>query len=150
MSVVDASVAVKWVVLEELSALARALYGDTVAAHRLLVSPPHLASEVTNALFRRSLRTGPLAISAEEARDAVSHFLILRLEVVTLSTLYEEALDFASAHGLSSIYDSLYVVLAHYLGTVLWSADERLLSTTRVTAPWVRWIGDYTPHAGGP
>lgn len=150
MSVVDASVAVKWVVAEDLSALAQTLYDDTIALEHMLAVPPHLVSEVTNALYRRALRTGPLAISADEARTAVRCFLALRVQVVTRTSLYDEAFAFAHAHSLGTIYDSLYVVLAQHLGTVLWTADQRLLTATRVAAPWVRWIGDYTPNAASP
>ena len=48
--VVDASVAVKWVLDEEFTEQARNLLRDSV--RQPIVAPPHLTSEVTNALYQ--------------------------------------------------------------------------------------------------
>jgi predicted nucleic acid-binding protein len=60
--VVDASVAMKWLIEEELSQQAEALYEQSLRAGIAIVAPPHLTIEVANALYRR--RCGPRTASA--------------------------------------------------------------------------------------
>lgn len=50
----DASVAVKWVVEEERSDQATALYHAVLGAGRTIVAPPLLPIEVTNIRLRRT------------------------------------------------------------------------------------------------
>jgi predicted nucleic acid-binding protein len=142
---VDASVALKWVVTAEAFAdLAQALYRDCLAAGRRLVGPPHLTGEVTNALYQRVRTQNPdRQLTETEAREALSAFLALGVELLTTPDLYEQAFSFARAHTLPSVYDALYVVFAQTLGTELWTADQRLLAALDGAAPWVRFIGDY-------
>ncbi len=136
--VVDASVAVKWVIDEEHTDLARALLVD--GARRPIFGPPHLASEVTNALYQQ-FRRGH--ISAEEAEEALDRFLALGVQVASPPGLYRQAFAFARTHALRSSYDAEYVVLARMVGADLWTDDRVLLRAVGPSAPWVRWIGDY-------
>jgi predicted nucleic acid-binding protein len=140
--VVDASVAVKWVLAEELTEQARALLRES--ARRPILAPPHLSSEVTNALYQRVRTTDPKKhISELEAQEALSHFLRFRIEFSAPAALYQQALGFAQTHRLSHTYDSLYVILAQLVGTELWTGDKRLINAVGSVAPWVRFIGDY-------
>jgi predicted nucleic acid-binding protein len=140
--VVDASVAVKWVLDEEFTQQARHLLRDS--ARLPILAPAHLSSEVTNALYQRVRTTDPTKhISAEEAQEALTQFLRFRIELRAEPELYQQALRFTQTHRLSQIYDSLYIVLAQLTHTELWTADQRLLHTVTTSAPWVRWIGYY-------
>ena len=142
--VVDASVAVKWVVDEAFTPQAQLLLADHVRAHQQLAGPPHLRAEVTNILYRRRLRADPaMRITEAEADQALAHFLRLPLTLLSPDGLYTQAFEFARSHQLDSIYDSLYVVLAQLAGTELWTADQRLLNTLGSRASWVRFIADY-------
>jgi predicted nucleic acid-binding protein len=139
---VDASVALKWVLAEEFTEQARSLLRDN--ARRPIIAPPHLSSEVTNALYQRVRTTDPTKhISAAEAQKALRQFLRFRLELRAEPALYQQALLFAQTHRLSQIYDSLYVVLAQMVGTELWTGDKRLINVVGSVAPWVRFIGVY-------
>lgn len=140
--VVDASVAMKWLVTEELADVARQFLRDQAAGR--MFAPPFLPSEITNALYQR-LRRGN--ITSAEAEVALLQFLRLHITLLQPDGLYQNALAFARSNGLRATYDSLYIVLAQFLATELWTADERLLSDVRMTAPWVRWIGDYRSPA---
>jgi len=140
--VVDASVALKWLLAEELSDKAEALLADSLQAGTVIVGPPHLTGEVANALYRRIHRSQN-NITQDEAEAALAQFLAIPIQVVSSDDLYTQAFAFALAHGLSSLYDSLYVVLARQLGAELWTDDRRLLNTLAQTAPWVRSIADY-------
>lgn len=143
--VVDASVVVKWVVTTEVLAdRALALLDQTLQARRRILAPPHLASEVSNALYQRVRTTNPRQQLTEvEATQALVQFLAYPIELIGLSDLYERAFHFARLHRLPSMYDSLYVVLAQMVESEVWTADQRLLQAIGSAAPWVRWIGDY-------
>jgi len=137
--VVDASVALKWVVQEEHSTQSRRLLVDFADA--LLFAPSLLPAEVTNALHQRC-RQGRM--SDVEADTALKQFLDAGVRLLSPDALYPETLTLARALGLRATYDGLYVALARQLSTELWTADERLLSATSTLAPWVRWIGNYS------
>ena len=139
-TVVDASVALKWVLDEEFSDRAEALLNDCLVARRRIVGPPHLLAEVTNALYQRVRRN---TITTDEGESGVLQFLRFPIESLAPAGLYHHAYNFARAHGLSALYDSLYIVLAQLLEAELWTDDRRILRTLGSVAPWVRWIGDY-------
>jgi predicted nucleic acid-binding protein len=143
--VVDASVALKWVLFEEGTAQARALYQEALHAHRPLVVPPHFLSEVTSALYQRTRTREPARhLSEEEAHEALTRFFRFRVEPAAPANLYQRAFLFARDNHLASLYDSLYIVLAQMIEVKLWTADQRLFTTASPVAPWVRWIGDYS------
>lgn len=140
--VVDASVALKWVVPEEFSEQAVALLAHQ--AHQPLVGPPALLSEVTNTLYQRTRRRDEATrLTPREAEQALAQILAIGIQIVSPDDVYEQAFAFARAHGLPDVYDTLYVVLAEMLGTDFWTDDRKLLQAVRSAAPWVRWIKDY-------
>jgi predicted nucleic acid-binding protein len=71
MMCVDASVAAKWILDEEHSEQARALYNACILARQLIVAPPLLAIEVTNILRQRMRRE---ALSLADARSLIAQF----------------------------------------------------------------------------
>ncbi|MBI2886667.1 MAG: type II toxin-antitoxin system VapC family toxin [Chloroflexi bacterium] len=145
--VVDASVAVKWVLTtEELSDNAQALLEQNLRSHRPILAPAHLPSEVTSALYQCTRTREPRRhITEDEAQEALSRFLEYPIELITTPELYQRAFLFGRTHGLLNIYDILYVVAAQMANSELWTADRRLFDAIGPTAPWVRWIGDYPP-----
>ena len=141
---VDASVAVKWVVIEPLSAQARALVADSAAARRRLLAPPHFAGEVTNALHQRWRSGDPTKrLTDAETDAAIATFLQFRVEPRNPAGLYERALRLARDWHLASVYDALYVVLAEIEGVELWTADSRLIRELGDQAPWVKPLSSY-------
>ena len=138
--VLDASVAVKVVIEEEFTNRARALIENIRRDRRLLFGPPHLASEVTNAIHQKLARR---SITEAEADQALNQFLELPIHTFVTPQLYTRASLFARANGLNSTYDSLYVILAQMLDAELWTDDRQLLRDVEAVAPWVRWIRDY-------
>ncbi len=143
--VVDASVTVKRLLLENFTDQARALFNDALQHHRPLLAPPHFLSEVTNALYQRVMqrRQPQCHLTEAEADLAVQAFFNLPIRLSNPAVLYPQAFAFAKAHNLPSIYDALYVVLAQLLTTELWTGDERLYNAIHTAAPWVRFIRDY-------
>ncbi|MBI2908029.1 MAG: type II toxin-antitoxin system VapC family toxin [Chloroflexi bacterium] len=142
--VVDASVAVKWVLAEEFTDRAQSLLKASLEARQPILGPPHLLVEVANALYRRG-REGKQGsgITEAESKEALTQFLEYPVQLLSPRGLYQEAFEFARSHRLSSIYDSLYVVLARMEDVELWTDDRILLKAVEAWAPWVRWIGEY-------
>jgi predicted nucleic acid-binding protein len=140
--VVDATVAIKRVLSEEFTEQSRTLFSSSLRDRRPVLAPPHLKSEVTNALYQR-LRTTIEArrITEAEADSALAAFLCLPITLLAPEDL--RAFAFAKTHRLPSIYDSLYIVLAEITNTELWTADRRLLNSIGTAVTWVRFIGDY-------
>ena len=137
--VVDASLAVKWLVEE----------GDSDTADELLeswegqdtrVAAPHLMPfEVANALHRRVVQ-GELTV--ETAVDLIDSLFSSRLELHETPHLHGRALELASRLDQGAAYDSHYLALAERLGCDLWTADERFFRAARGGATAVRWIGE--------
>ena len=141
---VDASLAVKWVIAEPDSDRALNLWADSAAARRPVLSAPHFHGEVANAIYQRVRTTDPAKhLDLPDAEEALSRFLAYPVELATPPALVAEAFRFAHTHGLPSIYDALYVVLAQLLSVELWTADQRLLAAVGGSAPWVRPLSTY-------
>ena len=128
--VVDASVAVKWLVLEEMSDVAKELYG----AGDRLVAPRLIATEVANALARKTTQ-GMLA-----AREARTQFNALRQflpDLLDIDELIVPALENACALR-HPIYDLIYLEAARRLDAQLVTADRRFVAKLAGT--------DFTGH----
>lgn len=120
--VVDASVAVKWVIPEVLSDRADALRGR---ADRLL-APDLLLTEAANALWKKLLRR---EITAREATRALDLLMASGLDLRPSAPLLGRALVLARRLR-HPVYDCVYVALAQAEGATLVTADQRLLSRT--------------------
>lgn len=135
--VVDASVAVKVFVQEELSSEAEALlqrfYDEPPA--RFYV-PPHFFSECTNIFWKYIRRFG---YPRESAREDLSSLSALPFQVVDLSPLLP--LDLAVEFEITA-YDAGYAALARYLGVPLVTADQRLVRKLEKSDCELIWLGD--------
>jgi predicted nucleic acid-binding protein len=144
-------VAVKWVVREQHTEAARALLIDATAERRPIIAPPHMSGEVTNTIYQRWRSADPNRHLPEDFADsALTQFFAIEIETLNPPRLHGQAYTFAKTYRISSIYDSLYVVLAQQYGVDLWTADARLLRECRGVAEWVRFIGDYQMELTGP
>src|SRR6266545_2510596 len=121
-AVVDASVALKWVLAEDFSDKALALLTQAGGERRLLRAPPHFPGEIANAIYQRLRSRSPQRhldeAEADEAFETLFGILNLDVEIVSPPDLYDAAYRFAKANGLPSVYDAMYVTLAQNLGSV--------------------------------
>lgn len=138
--VVDAALAVKWLLPEELSGRAQALLAAAVRGGRAVVGPPLVGLEVANVIHVRARRD---EITTDEADAALALLPQLGLGVAAPPTLLLEAVAFARRHRLKHLYDAHHAVLARLLETELWTADRSLYKNLTPVAPWVRWVGDF-------
>ena len=132
--VVDASVAVKWLVPEVHSPAARALLREEA----VLLAPDLIRAEVGNVLWKR-WRRGDLGTAEVDA--ALEDFRRFPLEVHSSEPLLEGAWAIARESGLT-VYDSLYVALAVTQQARLVTADRRLFEVLRsgALAAACRWV----------
>ena len=118
--VVDASVAVKWVIPEALSDQAESLRGR--ADH--LLAPDLLLPEAANALWKKLTRR---EITAGEAAQALQLLMASGLDLRPSGPLLGRALALAQRLR-HPVYDCLYLVLAQAEDATLITADHRLLA----------------------
>ena len=116
--VVDASVAVKWLLPEVHAELA----GRLLEANHVLRAPDLPFPEVGNALWKRVRRREVLAA---EAAVAIQALAVAPLRVHATRPLLALALDVATRTG-RSVYDGLYVAVALVAQARLVTADRKL------------------------
>ena len=126
--ILDASVAVKWYVEEELREQALALRHNYYEGRLLLISQPLLLYEVANVL-----RYHP-ALSSEDVMTAINSLLSMQFDLISLGKSEVEASVRIAFDENLSMYDATYLALADITGTQIVTADEsfyKKLSTER-------------------
>ncbi len=140
--VVDASLAVKWVLTEEDSNIAKALLNKWTDEGKEVTAPALFAYEVTNIIYRQVVSK---KLSYDEASQGLTR--LLSIGVVLRFSLYKDisaqAMKFAHDFGLSASYDAHYLALAQSERGECWTADKRLWNSVKGKLKWVHWLGDY-------
>jgi len=116
--VVDASVAIKWFVPEELSGDAR----RWLTAEYELLAPDLLWAEVGNVLWKKHRRR---ELEARTAVRLLRDFGRIPLQLHGAGRWTGAALELALRHGIT-VYDGLYLALAAGHACRLVTADRRL------------------------
>jgi predicted nucleic acid-binding protein len=135
--IVDASVAVKWVVDEEFSDAARLLAGAK------LYAPDLLYIECANILWKKAVKRD---LTHSQAARALKELCTSPVTIVASGPLLERALAMAETL-LHPVYDCVYLALAADKKMPLVTADERLARVvaqrklTRVEVRLVKAIG---------
>ena len=136
--VVDASVALQWILQEQDTEAALALWDRWQETAEWVIAPPLFRPEVANALHQMVRREH---ISRFDARDLLD-VLMSAVATVEPSGLYNRALAMASELGLGSTYDAVYLALAESEECEVWTADRRLYRSVRERLRYVRLIGE--------
>lgn len=121
MPIVDASVALKWVIDEEGSEAASALSAES------LISPSLVLAECANALWAKALRR---EITAAEVLERLALLRAAPVLLVPLEELVEDATRLAVTLG-HPVYDCLYLALAVREKTRLVTADQQFARVVR-------------------
>ena len=143
--IVDARLAIKWVVKEVHSAEAVALLRSWEQRQVSRVVPSWFACEVANGLSKRVLRSGLLLGRAQTSLAGLLNEVVVRDFEPALST---RALELALRFKRPASYDAHYLALAEDLGCELWTADERLWNATHTahdTLAWIPWVEEAAP-----
>jgi predicted nucleic acid-binding protein len=137
--VVDSSVIAKWILPESDSLEARHLFGQALTrGERLLVLDLALI-EVANAIWKRHHQR---IITVEEAHETLGRFLRMPVHIRPATPLLTSALEIAAAHD-RSIYDALFVSLAHELRAPGVTADEPLWRAVHADFPNIVLLRDW-------
>ncbi len=140
--VVDASLAVMWATPEEHTEKALTMAAQWAETGVHLIAPCLLVAEVTNALYRRTLRGELNLATAQAALDIVLAFSI---ELHEEPGLPARAMALASELRQPTTYDCHYLALAEKYRCELWTGDRRFFHAVRRSVLSVRWIGE-GPH----
>jgi len=134
--VVDASVAVKWFVPEELSTEARQL----LATEYELLAPDLIWAELGNVLWKKHRRR---ELDERTATRLLRDFLRVPIKFHPAERWSQAALELAIRHGVT-VYDGLYLALAAGNGCRVVTADRRLHETCQRGAlgQVVSWVRD--------
>lgn len=124
--VVDASVAVKWIVPEEHEAAAEAVLGEDVER----IAPEFLLVETANVL-RTKLSRGQ--IDAQQARGGLGLVTAAISTFVADRELAGRAFEIAADMG-HSVYDCLYLACAERADAHVITADRRLAERAATTS----------------
>lgn len=135
MLVVDASVALKWVLKEPDSNALRDLWRSWVDAGEALIAPALFRAE-TLSVLRRNVYRGVL--TAEEAENACAVLENLSVEVREPDELSAAAWRLAIRLNQPTVYDCCYLALADIMGCELWTADARFAGAASLHLPHVR------------
>jgi predicted nucleic acid-binding protein len=139
--VVDANIAIKWVLVETDSEIAKALLAEWKKKKVVIYVPTLLTYEVTNILYRE-VRAGK--ITSQTAQDGIK---MIRRAVSPVysrnSDLNLRAMDLAKHFGLPATYDTHYLALAERKDCPFWTADARMWRVVKDQFDWVHWIGNY-------
>lgn len=119
--VIDASVALKWVLDEAESEAAVALRSEE------MIAPALWLAEAANALWRRA-RSGD--ITADEARLRFSELLNAPIASLAMEPYLDRAIELATGIG-HPVYDCVYLALALRHDTHVVTADRRFSSAAR-------------------
>ena len=139
--VIDASVAIKWVVKgEPFRDKARQLLYDARSKGIRLIGPPLLEYEVESVLQRR-LHCGRATVAAVDA--SLAAFYAVGVRIVTHPDMVRRAREIARRFNQERIYDSLYSALAELRGCEFWTADKAFYEAVKSGLPFVRYLSDY-------
>lgn len=140
--VVDASLAVKWVLPEEHSDRAVDLLRQWKARRIQPIAPSLLPVEAANAVYRR-VRRGEL--TPAEGKLALRTLLQAGIFIQGDQHLCLDAWDLARQLERPGVYDTVYLALAFTLGCDLWTGDQRLHNAVAGRLSWVKWVGHHHP-----
>jgi predicted nucleic acid-binding protein len=137
--VVDASVAIKLFVEEELSREAEHLFQELVKspASRFFV-PDLFFLECANILWKYVRR---FEHDPEKARQDITSLRSLPLRTLAVTDLSEMSLDLAIEQDVS-VYHACYAVLARELQLPFITADRKLIRKLAGSQIELRWLGD--------
>lgn len=137
--VIDASLAVKWLVNEVHTDRAFALARAWARAGTQPVAPYLMPVEVANALYRRALRGDISVVAATTLLDGL---LNAGIELREPRGLHRRAMELAAQLHQEATYDAHYLSLADIMGCELWTADERFYRAASPSFKLVKWIGE--------
>lgn len=138
--VVDASLAIKWVLVEDDSDRALMLLDRWISEGKELIAPALFTYEVTNILHRQVVKG---VHNYEETRLALADLYAIgvRLDFSQHQDISMQAMVLAQRYKLPASYDAHYLALAEREDCEYWTADMRLWNAVKSKLSWVHALG---------
>ena len=128
--VVDASLALKWVLAEPDSGTAITLLDQWISDGIDVIAPALFAYEITNTVYRQVVSN---KITYDEAKQVLTELFLIG--ILLKFSLYEDvsmhAMEFAYHFNLPATYDAHYLSLAYRESCEYWTADTRLWNAVK-------------------
>ena len=140
--VVDANIAVKWLVREHDSDTATALAYEWRRDSVRVTAPYTLLGETANTLHQQ-VRRDRLAVNA--ATVLLQRLRSTGIEFHHDFALYPRAMELANQLNQGAVYDSIYLALAESLDCEFWTADSKFYQAAHGVRKNVRLLSDFAP-----
>jgi predicted nucleic acid-binding protein len=140
MVCLDASLALKLLVVEDDSTRARALWRSWIARGIEVVAPGLFVFECVSALRHMVVRQD---LDEGSARSGLHLLLAMPVSLRAPDGLAERAWDLARDLDRPAAYDCFYLGVAELLGSECWTADRRLWNAVRARKPWLRHLDEH-------
>lgn len=140
--VVDASLALKWVLPEDDSDIANMLLKQWTIDGKDVIAPALFTYETTNILYRQIVMG---RLTYDETKQAQAKLFSLGVSLVfsPYQDISKRAMEFAHRFSLLAAYDAHYLALAERRNCEYWTADTHLLRALNGKLTWVRRLNDY-------
>jgi predicted nucleic acid-binding protein len=139
--VVDASLALKWVLSEADSSTAITLLQKWNTDNMEVIAPALFTYEATNILYRQVV-TGKLSFDEVKKLLTKLFSIGILLSFAQHKEISIRAMEISHRFGLSAAYDAHYLALAEHEKCEYWTADTCLWNAVRDKLPWVRRLSD--------
>jgi predicted nucleic acid-binding protein len=141
ISVVDASVALKWQFEdEEATRAATALLEDFIEGRMELISPTLFPYEILSAI---NVAINKRRIDESTGYKAITYITSIGIELKNIDDLIVPIFSKARKYRLSP-YDCAYIALAEKEKCNFYTGDRKLFNLIQRLFPWVKWIGNYS------
>jgi predicted nucleic acid-binding protein len=140
--VVDASLALKWVLSEADSSTAITLLQRWNNDNMEVIAPALFTYEATNILYRQVV-TDKLAYNEVKKLLTKLFSIGILLNFAQHRELSIRAMELSHRFGLPAAYDAHYLALAEHEKCEYWTADSRLWNAVKDKLPWVRRLSDF-------
>ncbi len=140
--VVDASLALKWVLSEADSNTAIALLQKWNIEKTEVIAPALFTYEATNILFRQVVIR---KLTYDEAMILLTKLFAIGilLNFAQHKEISIRAMEISHRFGLPAAYDAHYLALAEHEKCEYWTADSRLCNAVRDKLPWVHQLSEH-------
>jgi predicted nucleic acid-binding protein len=139
--VVDASIAIKWVVKgEPFRNKARQLLRDAKSKGVALISPPLLEYEVESAL---QYRLHHKRVSKKAVDASLVAFYAVGVQIIAQTDMVRRAREIARQFNQERVYDSIYAALAELRNCEFWTADKAFYDAVKSKLGFVKYLPDY-------
>jgi len=139
--VIDASVAVKWVMKgESHRRQARKLLSDSLATGTILIAPPLFESE-TDSVIQEEVFFGH--VSAADADAALGALDRVGVQIIHDPRIKERARQIARRFHQRRVYDATYAALAELRGCQFWTADKAFYDAVSSVLTFIKYLADY-------